>query len=278
MESLHSGRVMTLVLFFAFLPLVTLAQGQPTPSPGPTKDPQAITVLTQSLNAAGGLVAVSAIQDYTGTGNITYNWSDQPVQAAVTVQGMGIGNFRVDSALPDGAQTLACSGYSGVSINADGSTQSIPYYNVLTAGSMTLPYVRIASYLSDSSTSISYVGLVTIEGQQAYQIHFAIVLNPSLPPSSITNLPGLGMFDLYLDPTSFLVVKQIETLHSDSNFNTALTHELDFTNYQTAGNIKAPFTISETINGQTTWSITLSSVTFNSGLTASTFNPSSALD
>jgi hypothetical protein len=251
----------------------TFAQNQPTPSLAPTKDPQAIAVLTQSLNAVGGLPSIASIQSYTGTGNITYNWADQPVQAPVTVQGMGIGNFRMDSVLPEGTQTWACSGYSGVSINPDGSTQRTPYYNLLSSGSMTLPYVRIASFISDSSTTISYVGLVTIEGQQAYQIHFAMAVSALPPASALTALPGLGTFDLYLDPASFLVTKLTETVRSDSNFNTTLPRELDFANYRTVGNIAVPFTISETINGQTTWSISLDSMVFNTPLTVSVFNP-----
>ena len=40
-----------------------------------TKDPQAVALLTQFLNAAGGLSAISSIQDFTGTGTITYNWA-----------------------------------------------------------------------------------------------------------------------------------------------------------------------------------------------------------
>lgn len=275
MRLFHLALKLLPIVVLGFCILADLARSQTqTQSPTPvSKDPQAISLLTQSLNAVGGLPAVSVVQDYTGTGIITYNWADQPVQAPATVQGMGIANFRVDSTLSNGVETWVCSGNSGALISPDGTSQPIPFYNLATAGSMSFPYMRIASTISDSTTNISYIGMVKIDGQQAYQIHFSMAVTGFLPASSLANLPGLGNFDFYVDPTSLLVTRLIETVRSDSNFNTTFTHELDFTNYQAAGGIQAPFTISETINGQTTWSITLSSLTFNSGLTVATFNP-----
>ena len=46
-------------------------------------------MLTQALNAAGGTSAVSMIQDFTGTGTITYFWAGQEVSGPVTVRGLG---------------------------------------------------------------------------------------------------------------------------------------------------------------------------------------------
>ncbi len=235
------------------------------------KDPQAVSILTQSVNAVGGLSAISGIQDYTGTGNITYNWANDAVPAPVTVHGMGIANFRLDATLPDGTRTFAVSGYSGVLINPDGARQSTSAYNFFTAGSLNLPYIRLASCLTDTTTSISFVGNVSANGQQAYQVHFAPAPLPSVAANSF--LQTLGAFDLYIDPASFLVIKLEETVYSDSNIGMKLSHEINFTNYHTAGNIRVPFTVTETVNGQETWSMTLSSITFNNGLTVTEFNP-----
>ena len=59
--------------------LLTTAAAQTTaPTSGPAaKDPQALTILNASLNASGGLAAISSIQDFTGTGNITYYWAGE---------------------------------------------------------------------------------------------------------------------------------------------------------------------------------------------------------
>jgi hypothetical protein len=223
------------------------------------------------LNAAGGPSAISSVQDYTATGTITYNWANEPVQAPATIQGMGPGNFRIDSSLPDGTRTWAMSGFSGVLIMPDGTRTRSAFYNLLTAGSLTLPIIRIDATLADSTSSISYVGLVTLDNsQQAQQIHIAQPVNL---PRGISSQMNLGSFDVFVDPNSFLLIRLKETVYSNTNLLTSYQHELDFSTYRSAGNILVPFSITEKISGQQTWAIALNSIAFNSGLTDSVFNP-----
>jgi hypothetical protein len=259
-----------LMIPFGILAFISLTHAQQA-STTAAKDPQAVSILSQSLNAVGGLSAISGIQDYTGTGNITYNWAGDSVPAPVTVRGMGIANFRLDAALPDGTRTFAVSGYSGVLISPDGTRQPTSAYNFFTAGSLNLPYVRLASCLTDATTAISFVGNVSANGQQVYQVHFATAPLPSVAATG--SLQTLGAFDLYIDPASFLVIKLEESVYSDSNIGMKLSHEIAYTNYQTSGNIRVPLTVTETVNGQQTWSMTLSSIAFNSGLAIAEFNP-----
>ena len=270
MQPLHKGAKLITILVFILSSAVAFGQSQS--GTAPTQDPQAVAILTQTLNAVGGLSAISAIQDYTGTGNITYFWASEPVQAAVTVQGMGLGDYRLDASLEQGIQTWACAdGLAGILITPSGASQSAPFYNLATEGSRTLPYIRIAAELADNSTSINYIGLVSTSGGQAYQVHFAQA-TPAAMPTGVS-VQRYGEFDLYIDPKSFLIVKLTESLRSDTNLNTTYPHEIDFSNYQPVGSILAPFTISERINKQQTWSITLSTLSFNSGLTEEVFTP-----
>ena len=236
-----------------------------------TKDSQALSVLTQSMNAIGGLAAISTIQDYTGTGNITYYWAGEEVQASATVRGMGISGFRLDATLPTGVRTSACSGYAGVLITPDGKRITPSFYNQMTAGSTTLPYIRIAAAMGDTTTSIMYVGPSAIDGKQFLQIHFAPTFGANSPGHG--NLAGLGAFDAFLDPSTLLVQELVETAHSDNDYNQTYSHEMDFSNYQKVGNVTVPFDVSEKIAGQTTWSLALSAIGFNSGLTSDTFAP-----
>jgi hypothetical protein len=254
-------------LAFLFCVLLIAA---PTYAQG-NQDPQAVAVLTQSLNAAGGASAISAVQDYTGVGNITYNWAGAQVQASATVESMGVTTFRVDSSLSNGTRTWAVDGLSGVLIAPDGTRQPSSFYNLATTGSLTLPALRVASILQSTATSIAYVGQVTINGNTAYQIHCVLPANSSAPPAP--SLPAFGAFDLFIDSTSFLVDSLQETAYSDANFQISFTHEIDYSNYQTVGGLAAPFGITETVGGQQTWSISLSSLSFNSGLTESVFTP-----
>lgn len=256
-------------LSFAVLP--AFAQQSTTSTPV-TKDPQAIAILNQSLNAVGGLAAINSVQDYQGTGNITFYWAGEEIQAAATVQGMGVTNFRIDASVPAGTRTWAVNGASGVLITPDGKRAPAALYNLMTSGSMTLPWVRIASAVTDATTTITYLGLVSQSGQQVHQIHFA----PSVLPSTgapLDGLPNIGSFDVYIAPSTFLIAALMETIHSESNFSVTLPHEIDFANYQTSQNLAVPFAISEKINGQQTWSLVLTSISFNNGLTSAIFNP-----
>ena len=88
-------RSLAISVFFLFVLLSAPAQLTPT---AVTRDPQAVSILVQSLSTAGGMSAVAAIRDFTGTGNIAYNWAGTSVdaQATVAVQGVvGVAEVRV---------------------------------------------------------------------------------------------------------------------------------------------------------------------------------------
>ena len=62
-----------LLCYFVLSVSVWARQTQQVSTPSAaSRDPQAVTVLNQALSVAGGAAAITAIADYTGTGNITY--------------------------------------------------------------------------------------------------------------------------------------------------------------------------------------------------------------
>jgi len=91
----------TFLLFVTFLILIPVA-AQP-----PQRDPQAMAILTQCLNAGGGAQTLAAIQDFTALGAITYSWAGQQVEGSVIVRGRGPGQFRLDAALPGGRPVVS---------------------------------------------------------------------------------------------------------------------------------------------------------------------------
>jgi hypothetical protein len=234
-----------------------------------TQDPQAISILTQSLNAMGGFAAVGAIQDYTENGTITYNWADEPVQGAVRVQGKGLTGFRIDATLPAGVQTLAINGMAGRLKTADGTLKRLAPYNFANAGSLSFPALRLASALSNQTVSLSVVGTVQAEGHQVYQVQAIFPVDPTL--ATTVPIADLGTLDFFIDSTSFQLVKSSENVRSERDATVAYLHEIVYTNYQPAGGIAVPFGINERIGGQQTWSITVQSLSFNSGLSDSEF-------
>jgi len=114
------------------------------------------------------------------------------------------------------------------------------------------------------------MGLVPFETAQAHQIHVVPLLDPSLGAPS--GAAQFGSFDLYVDPSSYQLLGLSESIWPASN-NQPVRHEIRFSNYQTAGSVAVPYGISEFINGQETWCISLSSISFNNNLSDSIFKP-----
>jgi hypothetical protein len=225
------------------------------------RDPQALLVLQQCLSAAGGSTALSAIQDVTGTGSITYFWAGQQVQGTVTVRDRGTGQFRLDANLSAGTRSWAVSNGDGSLKDTDGTTSDIPFHNAMSLGGLTFPFLAIATAAQNASTSVLDLGLVTADGRQARQIR----VQQNLP--SATELQRtfskLATKDFFVDATSFQLLKIQDVTHPPKNFTEDYSHEIYFSDYRTVNGVLVPFGISEKIAGQQTWVVQLTQVTFN---------------
>lgn len=235
------------------------------------RDPQALAVLTQCLNAIGGAAAVSGIQDFTGTGTITYNWADQAIPGSATVFGKGLNEFRMDTSVSGGTQSFVVNGNAGSLTLLKSPKTKLPFYSIMTSGSLTFPAARIANILSNSTTGVSYLGSLTWNGSQVYRVHVTPSPDPSL--SFGATLPGLGEFDLYVDSASYQLVGLAEKVWWGNDLTQSYSHEITFSNYTSTGGLSVPFVITEKFGGQQTWSITLNSLIFNSGLSDTLFIP-----
>jgi len=254
--------------------LVVLVASKPLRSqqsaPTTQRDPQALAVLQRCLSAGGGAQAFATIQDFLASGTITYYWAGQNVVGSVTAQGKGQTEFRLDSLLPQGTRSFKVVGTAGSITTEDGKTSAVSYYSLMTAANLTFPGGRIAGVLNNSAATLQYVGLVPFETAQAYQIHVAPLIDPSLSPPS--GAAQFGSFDLYVDSTTYQLVELSESVWPAKN-DQPVRHEIRYSSYQSAGSVMVPYGISEFVNGQETWSISFSSISFNNGPSDSIFKP-----
>jgi|SRR6266478_978058 len=267
------GRLLlSFVLSVLFL-IPSVAQ-QTTTQQGPQsvqRDAQAISILSLALNTAGGATRLGAIQDFTGTGTITYNWAGEAVPGSVTVCGKGLNEFRMDANVLAGTLSFIVNGQAGSLALLNRPRTKLSVYSVMTAGGLTFPAYRIASVLSDSSTSVSFLGSVTWNGSQVYQVHVVPPLDPAL--NVAPTLLGLGEYDLYVDPASYRLVGFAEKVWWGNDLTQSYLHELIFSNYTATNGLSVPFAITEKFGGQQTWSISLGSLAFNTGLSDTLFKP-----
>jgi len=261
--------------YFAMLHLIVLtspsftAQTSTRAEQSFQRDPQALTILSKAVNAAGGLRALSAIQDFTASGTVTYNWGGDPAEGTVEVKGRGLSQFRIDAALSDGAHSWIVTSSSALEKHPDGSTSSMTSPLKMKPASITFPFAELAVALQDTSWSISYVGLVTHGGQQAYDISLQKTFSQSSDPSDSQS--RVTKADFFIDPITFSVLSMQDKAYRKDHLPGELLHEIQFSKYQIFNGILVPLSIKELIGGQQTFELQLTQITFNTGLTDSDF-------
>ena len=264
----------TLSLVFATLALVAplLGQQNPTVSSQPLtvqRDPQAITLLTQALNAAGGTAAVGSIQDFTGTGNVTFYWAGQDVPGSIIFKGRGTTQFRLDASTASGNLTVIANNGAGSVARPDGTTAVLSLPVTLNLGSATLQVLNIAAALGDSSMSILNEGSSTYNGTQVTVVR----VERALPSTGSSNpIPDTASArDLFIDSNTHLILAVRDRAYPKDGIGPTTPHDLVFSDYQNVNGVLVPFAIKEEIDGQVTMTVQLSQVTFNTGLSDSNF-------
>ncbi len=240
------------------------------PSIVTSSDPQALAALAQALQAAGGAQALGAIQDFTATGQITYSWAGNPDQGTVTLRGRGLDQFRLDASLPEGTRSWAVSHGVGNLKETDGTETKISGHNALALGSLTFPYLPLVAASLNSTTTVSTVGTVPVNGANAVQIRVQRHYASSYDPNGL--IAQLTTRDFFIDPTTSLIVKTEQMTHPQETFTVSLPEDISFSNYRAVNGVMVPFTITDTVNGQQIWTIQLSAIQFNTGLTDADFS------
>lgn len=233
------------------------------------RDPHGVNILNQCLAAAGGTPAISTVQDFTETGNITYFRAGQQASGSATVQGLGASLFRLDAQLPDGTRSWLVTDTQGSSKKADGTISAISYANAVNLGSLTFPYAGMVAALNDASISISTIGTTTVNGHQGTVIQVQQTFSASDDPTG--DLTKFNSRKYVIDPQTLVLLETQDTMWSDDGRMRPVQHEMIFSNFTTVSGLSVPFSVVEKLGGQETWSLQLSSINFNSGLTASTF-------
>lgn len=232
------------------------------------RDPQAVTILTRALSTAGGSSAVGAVIDFTASGNVTYYW-DTAVQGTVTVKGRGLHEFRVDSTLPDGPHSSITNPSASFQKNPDGTVAPLPSQNLVKPAVVTFPLAQVLTVLQDSSVSLVYNGIVSHDGQQVDDVvaqkNFASGGDPGGALESISKR------HFFIDPNALTVQSIADTAYRRDGGPDTYPHEMQFSNYQAVSGVLMPFSINEVVAGQQTMSIQLTQITFNTGLTDSSF-------
>ena len=271
---------MRFVRFASVICLVLLnipVWGQQTPqtatsSPTIQQDPQAISLLQQSLVA---MTKGNVITDATLSGSATrIAGSDQESGEAV-LQAKGTQESKIALTLSDSTYTEVRNFQAGAPEGSYAGSDSVVYplaqHNCFISPAWFLPPLStIASAIGDPTTDISYIGQGTWDGV-AIQ-HLKIWSSVSSPDvASVQAIAHLSTTDIYLDFTTNLPVAMTFTTHPAENASVDIPIEIRFSNYQQMSGILLPMHIQKFLNGSLSIDMNLSSVSINSGLPDSIF-------
>jgi hypothetical protein len=253
------------VLFAILVPLYCfpmLAQQTEPTSPATLKDPQAVSILNQAISVAGGMQAISAINDYTASGTVTLHEATD-LQGSVTVTSLGLNSFRQDATLAAGARTQVMTNGGSTIKFEDGTFRQIyrdaPWY----PGALPLPYLLIVRALISPAYSVQNEGVISIDGRSAYDIRLQLLAGthpPGGPPDFVTR-------DFFIDASTFQVVMTQDLYHS----NRSQIRQVRYSDFRTVNGVLAAFAFDEAIQGRERWKINLNQIGFNTGIAASAF-------
>jgi hypothetical protein len=254
---------LTLIVSFALACVVSGA----AQSTG-VKDPQAVSLINSCLSASGGSQAIGGVQDFVASGTATFNWDVQTQATAVLKERVSTNQFRFDATFSNGARSWAVSNGTGLLSNIDQTKTALTYQTAFSLRSLSWPVVDLVGALSDPAATISYVGLVSSDQGQAYQIHIQETYPAGADPSGLQS--SASARDYFIDPKSFLLV-EIKNTQASGNPPQNYEQSILFSGYTNVNGLMVPFSITETVAGQQTWVVQLNSVNFNVGLTDSDF-------
>lgn len=242
-------------------------QSAATPPPS-TNDPQAVSVVTQALIAAGGTNSINTINDYSATGNITHHLT-KDIQGSVSVRAHGLEQFRLDANLPTGLLSQIIDGE--LTVKTEDGQISKPYYDApFSPIRLVLPQVFLSNALNspvvgDSSGYVlSYKGVVQVDGRSAQDVQVQLVIPAEGDPNG--SFRTSHTVDFLIDSLTLQVVMTKELLTVVSE------RVVRYSDYRNVNGVAVPFAISESTDGYLqSWLLQLDEVTFNVGLLDSDF-------
>jgi hypothetical protein len=228
-----------------------------------TKDTQAVDIVTQALNAAGGNAAITAITDYSATGNVTFYLDlDRSVEGSVTVRGKGLNQFRMDANLPSGVRSEVTDGLTTIKTE-DGSVYRLHSQPPLAPARLALPQLQLSTALNGRGLNVSYKGMVEVDGHPAHDIQVQHFLAGTL--SQDNDLIAYRTADFFVDPSTLQIVMMQDVVPNH------VIRQIRYSDFRLVNGVSVPFSISSSLHGQNMWLINISEIKFNSGLQDSDF-------
>jgi hypothetical protein len=242
-------------------------QGVPTPQFVPVSGFRQDAGALAEINAFRSQVGVGVWQDLIGQGSIQFG-NDQSVQGQAHIEILQPKQFRMDTVLDESGETtsLRRSGSREFVSRAGKAARSVDTRDAA-AGIFIYPRLEEPTFPAATDLLIDD-GSLTIDGQSYHRITL------EYPPPSAGNVNHFSSWivvDLYFDPASHLLEKSAGISRSIGSSAVSL-RVLTYGDYQKSGAAIVPMQYRETLNGQIAWTLQLTQVALNSGISSQDFS------
>ena len=147
-------------------------------------------------------------------------------------------------------------------------TKVLPLELAASSQSLYFPFPFLSGLLNNPDIYLQYIGQESVDSAQANHVR---VQNTFASSPSLQFLSDFTTADIWLDASTTLPVRISLTRRNGGGSSPRIAISLSFSNYKTIADVLYPFSIQEFLSG-TLWATTsIQSVSFNNGLTDSSF-------
>jgi len=209
--------------------------------------------------ATGGSVP----PDSTATGTITETVGTDSQEGTIQILTRGTGESLETITLPDLSQTTVYSYWlAGQTIGSTAQQQLSGQLSV-TSQTVLYPLPFLADALSNPDASLQYIGQETVNGVTAQHIR---VWNTFASKPRLEMLAPFSVHDVWINASTNLPVRISFTRQASSGSSPKTLVELDFSNYQQTSGFIYPSQVIDSQNGTRWLTISIQSMSFNTGL------------
>jgi hypothetical protein len=251
-----------LLLHLSILSIPVWAQQAVQPAPPPTRDPQAVATLQQSIAAMGSTVPADSVAN----GTVTIVAGTETDQGTIRILTRANNETLEQIQTPQAERTQVFS--QGQASETVGTTATaFPLERAATAQCRDFPLPFLLALINNPDETLAFVGAEQL-GVSALHIR---ATNTYTSQKRLQFLAEFSTTDLWIDAKTLLPVKVANVQREGGGSSPMTRLEIFFADYQNTGGVLYPRTIQKSWNGTQWMTITLQSVTYNTGLTDANF-------
>lgn len=232
------------------------------------QDATAVQVLYQAIQAIAASPDAISYRSFALTGNILLQGSSSP--EAITVLARGVYDLRFEIAHHDGTSHVAVMRQDGNNGLRDEKGHIAKVVRNRRAGTE-VPLILLPGTLSDllaSAGNIRDLGMDTVNGRPVHHVALSRQFPPNLDPDGL--MTARSTIDLFIDTQTFLVLKIAHTA-ADQSGRLSIERSVTFADFRAVAGGTVPFSITEALGDQKTWSIAATSIDFKKAMLDSDF-------